>query len=131
MHVSDPFFIKRTWIFCCYKMKNAHILLQITVFCSISLWNDLSVRVVTYDWTVVFALQGCRKSRHSLANTFQEWQADHSKWLSCKASRFGREEHIFLSLFLSQHANPPCYGGNLHNKGHHHNYHHRDRGYLF
>ena len=54
MHVSDPFFIKRTWIFCCYKMKNAHILLQITVFCSISLWNDLSVRVVTYDWTVVF-----------------------------------------------------------------------------
>ena len=37
-------------------MKNAHILLQITLFCSISLWNDLSVRVVTYDWTVVFCL---------------------------------------------------------------------------
>ena len=54
MHVSDPFFIKRTWIFCCDKMKNAHILWQITLFCSISLWNDLSVRVVTYDWTVVF-----------------------------------------------------------------------------
>ena len=54
MHVSDPFFIKRTWSFCCDKMKNAHIWLQITLFCSISLWNDLSVRVVTYDWTVVF-----------------------------------------------------------------------------
>ena len=56
MHVSDPFFIKRTWIFCCDKMKNAHILLQITLFCSISLWNDLSVRVVTCDWTVVISV---------------------------------------------------------------------------
>ena len=70
MHVSDPFFIKRTWIFCCYKMKNAHILLQITLFCSISLWNDLSVRVVTYDWTVVFT---CSKASKEQANPWQLW----------------------------------------------------------
>ena len=92
-------------------MKKAHILLQITVFCSISLWNDLSVRVVTYDWTVVFF--GWNQRKTSRINMFvflkpketEEAEQNHYKQrdivaYSCVATSVKEVKHTQFNIKL-------------------------------